>query len=250
MTDHITRITQIRNDLQQQCPEWSVPPIESIPHSNDSKVENLARYIDHTALKPNTTEQQIRVLCQEAIEYGFASVCVNGRWVKLVGELLSHTDVKVCTVVGFPLGAVDSSVKAFETSLVVEQGADEVDMVISIGDLVNGTYGSVLNDIRAVVEASGAACVKVILETCLLNTEQKVIGALLSKMAGADFVKTSTGFSNGGATIEDVMLLCQTVGCGMGVKASGGIRTFADATKMIQAGASRLGASKGPSLLR
>lgn len=247
--DHTIRITQIRSDLQQQHPEWTVPLIESIQLSTDSKVENLARYIDHTALKPSTTEQQIRVLCHEAIEHGFASVCVNGRWVKLVSELLLHTDVKVCTVVGFPLGAVDSSVKAFETTLVVAQGADEVDMVISVGDLLAGAYGAVLNDIRAVVDASGNACVKVILETSLLNTEQKVIGALLAKMAGADFIKTSTGFSNGGATVEDVMLLRQTVGQQVGVKASGGIRTFEDATKMIQAGASRLGASKGPSLL-
>lgn len=208
------------------------------------KKEEIARMIDHTLLKPEATEEQIRVLCDEAKTYNFASVCVNPVQVSLAAELLKGTQVKVCTVIGFPLGANTSNVKAFEALEAIKQGALEVDMVINVGKLKDKNYDFVKADIKAVVDAAkGKALTKVILETCLLTDEEKVIACKLSKEAGADFVKTSTGFNKGGATVEDIKLMRQTVGDMMGVKASGGVRSNSDALAMINAGASRIGAS-------
>lgn len=208
------------------------------------KKEELARMIDHTILKPEATEEQVRRVCEEAIKYNFASVCINPCHVKLAANLLKGSSVKVCTVIGFPLGANTSAVKAFETSEAIKEGAQEVDMVINIGSLKDKNYDYVKEDIKAVVEAAkGKALTKVILETCLLTDEEKVIACKLSKEAGADFVKTSTGFSTGGATYDDVKLMRETVGPEMGVKASGGVRSYKDAVNVIEAGASRIGAS-------
>ncbi|TYR81786.1 deoxyribose-phosphate aldolase [Priestia megaterium] len=212
----------------------------------------ITKIIDHTLLKANTTEEQITVLAQEAKQYSFASVCVNPTWVKKAAELLKDApEVKVCTVIGFPLGATTSDVKAFETINAIENGADEVDMVINIGALKDKQYDLVEKDIKSVVEAAkGKALVKVIIETCLLTDEEKVKACELSKKAGADFVKTSTGFSTGGATVEDVALMRKTVGPEMGVKASGGVRGLEDAKAMIEAGATRIGASSGVSIAK
>ncbi len=204
---------------------------------------NIASFIDHTALKPNTTEEQIRQLCAEAKEFGFASVCVNPTWVKLCADLLDGTDVKVCTVIGFPLGANLSETKALEAKLAVEQGAREVDMVLNIGALKSGNLALVERDIRTVRNVVHTATFKVIIETCLLTDDEKVLASQLSKNAGADFVKTSTGFSTGGATVEDIRLMRNTVGPDMGVKASGGVKDFDGAKAMIDAGATRLGCS-------
>jgi len=205
---------------------------------------NIAAMIDHTLLKPEATRQQIESLCQEAIEYKFASVCVNPTWVSTAKELLQGSDVMVCTVIGFPLGATTSETKAFETKNAIDHGADEVDMVINIGALKDHNDELVEKDIRAVVEAAkGKAHTKVIIETSLLNKEEKIRACKLSVKAGADFVKTSTGFSTGGATAEDIALMRQTVGPDLGVKASGGVRSTEDVQKMIEAGATRIGAS-------
>jgi len=206
---------------------------------------DIRTYIDHTILKPDTTKKQVEKICEEAKEYGFASVCVNGIHTSYVHEQLKGTQVKTCTVVGFPLGAMVSEVKAYETKVAVASGADEIDMVINIGALKEGNIELVEEDIRQVVEASGSALVKVILETCLLTEEEKVTACQLSVKAGADFVKTSTGFSTGGATIEDVRLMKETVGNQAQVKASGGVRDYAGAMAVIEAGASRIGASAG-----
>lgn len=206
----------------------------------------LAKYIDHTALKADTGRAAIEKLCQEAREYGFMSVCVNPTWVATAQSLLAGSDVKVCTVIGFPLGANTSAVKAFETRTAIQEGADEVDMVINIGAAKDGNWDLVKADIQAVVEAvNHQALVKVILETCLLSKEEIVKASQVAKEAGADFVKTSTGFSTGGATVQDIRLMRETVGADMGVKASGGVQNRADALAMIEAGASRIGASKG-----
>lgn len=206
----------------------------------------LARMIDHTLLKADATEEMIDTLCKEAAEYNFASVCVNPTWVKRSYSHLKDTEVKVCTVIGFPLGATTKEVKAFETTKTIEDGATEVDMVINIGALKSKQFDLVEEDIRAVVEAAkGKALVKVILETGLLTQDEKVIGCELSKKAGADFVKTSTGFGHGGATYDDIKLMRETVGPEMGVKASGGVRDFDGAMQMIEAGATRIGASSG-----
>ncbi len=204
----------------------------------------LAKLIDHTQLKPEATREQILKLCEEAKTYGFWSVCVNPAWVALAAEQLQGTDVKVCTVIGFPLGATTPSTKAYETEEAIRSGATEVDMVINIGALKSGEDDRVREDIRAVVEAAqGKALVKVIIETALLTDEEKARACRLAKEAGADFVKTSTGFSKGGATVEDIALMRQTVGPEMGVKASGGVRDYETARAMIQAGATRIGAS-------
>ncbi len=204
----------------------------------------LAGLIDHTALKPDTCKEQIKKLCREAVEYKFASVCVNPCYVTLCSEILKETDIKVCTVIGFPLGATSTASKVAETVEAVENGAEEVDMVINIGAVKSGDFNFVEKDIAAVVEATGGkAIVKVILETCLLTDDEKVICCKLSKEAGADFVKTSTGFSTGGATTQDIKLMRETVGTDMGVKASGGIRDYMTAKAMVEAGASRIGAS-------
>ena len=205
---------------------------------------NIAAMIDHTLLKPEATRQQIESLCQEAKEYKFASVCVNPTWVSTAKELLQGSGVMVCTVIGFPLGATTSETKAFETKNAIEHGADEVDMVINIGALKDHNDELVEKDIRAVVDAAkGKAHTKVIIETSLLSQEEKIRACELSVKAGADFVKTSTGFSTGGATAEDIALMRQTVGPDLGVKASGGVRNTEDVQKMIEAGATRIGAS-------
>ena len=206
---------------------------------------NLAKYIDHTLLKQNATQEQVKRICDEAKEYGFASVCVNQYYTKYVKEQLTGSDVKVCTVVGFPLGAVGSEVKAFETKKAVEDGAEEIDMVINIGALKDKKFDYVLNDIKAVVEAASPALVKVIIETCLLTDEEKIKACQLSEEAGANFVKTSTGFSTGGATVYDVKLMRETVGKAVGVKASGAVRDYETALAVIKAGANRIGASAG-----
>lgn len=207
---------------------------------------NLAAMIDHTALKAETSRAQIETLCKEALEYKFASVCVNPTNVALAAELLKSDDaVKVCTVIGFPLGANTSEVKAFETQDAIKNGATEIDMVLNIGALKDGDLSLVERDIRAVVEAANGTLVKVIFENCLLTKEEIKTAAELSVKAGADFVKTSTGFSTGGATVEDIRLMRETVGPDIGVKASGGVRDFEGAKAMIDAGATRIGASAG-----
>lgn len=212
---------------------------------------NIAKMIDHTLLKANTTKAQIVQLCEEAKEYGFASVCVNPTWVATAAELLKGTDVKVCTVIGFPLGANTPETKAFETKDAIEKGATEVDMVINIGALKDGDDELVERDIRAVVEAAkGKALVKVIIETCLLSEEEKVRACRLAVQAGADYVKTSTGFSTGGATVEDIALMRKTVGPNIGVKASGGVRDLQGAEAMIEAGATRIGTSSGVAIVQ
>lgn len=212
----------------------------------------LAKMIDHTLLKPDATQQEIAQLCFEAKKYGFASVCVNPTWVELCAQLLKGSPVKVCTVVGFPLGATSSETKAFETETAIRQGATEIDMVINIGALKARDLETVAKDIRGVVQVahSHGVLVKVIIETVLLTDEEKTIACLLSKEAGADFVKTSTGFAGGGATVHDVELMRKTVGPQMGVKASGGVRTFEDAANMIKAGATRIGASAGVKIIQ
>ncbi len=201
------------------------------------------KYFDHTILKAEATEAQVAKICEEALANDFASVCVNQYYTKLVAEKLKGSDVDVCTVVGFPLGMSDTRVKAFETKAAIEDGATEIDMVINVGALKDGKYDYVLNDIRTLKEVCGDVVLKVIIETCLLTDEEKVKACELAKKAGADFVKTSTGFSTGGAKAEDVALMRKTVGDAMGVKASGGIHTAEEAQAMIDAGASRLGTS-------
>ncbi len=208
------------------------------------ETKNIASMIDHTLLKPEGTRAQIEKLCKEALQYSFASVCVNPTNVIQAAEMLKGSSVKVCTVIGFPLGANTSEVKAFETENAIANGAEEVDMVINIGRLKDKDYEYVKNDIAAVVNAAkGKALTKVIIETCLLTEEEKVKVCELAKEAGADFVKTSTGFSTGGATPEDIALMRKTVGPEMGVKASGGVRSSEDAEAVIKAGATRIGAS-------
>lgn len=208
---------------------------------------DLARYIDHTLLRPDATADEIDTMCDEALEFGFASVCINPTWVKQAAERLRGSDVKVCTVIGFPLGANSPEVKAMEARKALRDGAREVDMVINIGALKSGNRALVLADIEKVVDAAheGGAIAKVILETALLTDEEKVTASALSRKAKADFVKTSTGFAGGGATVFDVALMRETVGPDMGVKASGGVRTLEDAEDMIAAGATRIGASAG-----
>lgn len=208
---------------------------------------DVAPLIDHTLLKPDASQDQIAQLCYEARTYHFASVCVNPAHVKLAAQLLKGSDVPVCTVVGFPLGATPATVKAFETQQAIREGAREIDMVINIGALKSEDYRTVYEDIASVVRAAhaGDAIVKVIIEAALLNDEEKVIACQLSKAAGADFVKTSTGFGPGGATVADVTLMRRVVGPAMGVKAAGGVKDYADAQAMIAAGATRIGASAG-----
>lgn len=209
-------------------------------------MNDLAKYIDHTALKANTTEEDIIKLSAEARKYGFASVCINPCWIPLAAQQLKDSSVNVCTVIGFPLGANTPETKAFETRDAIEKGAGEVDMVINIGALKAGLNAKVEEDIRAVVDAADKkALVKVIIEACLLTDEEKVTACQLAVRAGADYVKTSTGFSTGGATAADVRLMRETVGPSIGVKAAGGIHTKSEALAMIEAGATRIGASSG-----
>jgi len=219
--------------------------------------QDVAARIDHTALKPATSEAEIRQLCQEATTYTFASVCVNPTWVALCADLLAGSPVRVCTVIGFPLGATLPAVKAFEASAAIAAGAAEVDVVINVGLLKSGQHDAVREDIRGVVDAARTAStpaqpvlVKVIIETALLTDDEKRTACTLASQAGADFVKTSTGFSGGGATVEDVRLMRQVVGPAIGVKASGGIRDAATALAMLDAGASRLGVSAGVTIVR
>lgn len=205
---------------------------------------NIAKYIDHTILKSEATIEDVKRLCREAKEYNFASVCVNGHYAKLVSRELLGSEIKTCVVVGFPLGAMTKEVKAFETNNAIENGASEIDMVINIGALKDKNYDLVKEDIEEVVNtAKGKAIVKVIIETCLLTDEEKIKACEICKEAKADFVKTSTGFSSGGATKEDIELMRKSVGEGLGVKASGGIRDYKTAIEMVNAGASRIGSS-------
>lgn len=201
------------------------------------------KLFDHTILKADATREAVARICEEAKEYGFMSVCVNSYYTAFVAEKLKDSDVKVCTVVGFPLGQMSTKAKAAETELAVKDGADEIDMVINVGALKDKEYNVVRNDIKEVKKACGQALLKVIIETCLLTDEEKVKACELAKEAGADYVKTSTGFSTGGANAHDVELMRKTVGDSMGVKASGGIRDKETAQKMVEAGASRLGTS-------
>ncbi|MBP2026687.1 deoxyribose-phosphate aldolase [Acetoanaerobium pronyense] len=207
-------------------------------------MKELSKYIDHTLLKADAKDDEVLKLCKEAKEYGFFSVCINPSFIELAKKELEKSDVKVCTVIGFPLGATTTETKEFETKDAINKGAHEIDMVINISRLKAKDYEYTLKDIKAVVNAAkDKALVKVIIETCLLTDEEKVKACEIAKEAGADFVKTSTGFSTGGATKEDIALMRKTVGEGMGVKASGGVRTYDDAVKMIENGASRIGAS-------
>ena len=213
---------------------------------------NIAKIIDHTLLKPEATRDQIVQLCREAREYGFAAVCVNPSYVKLAAELLRGSSVKVCSVVGFPLGATLPEVKAYEARRAIEEGATEIDMVINIGALKSGDLELVKRDIASVVDvchAKGALC-KVIIEAALLTDEEKVLACQLARAAGADYVKTSTGFGPGGATVQDVALMRRTVGPEMGVKAAGGIRSYEAAKSMVEAGATRIGASAGVKIVQ
>lgn len=211
---------------------------------------NYNKMIDHTVLKADTTKETVKRIFDEAMECGFASVCINPCHVKFASEYLKDSDVKVCTVIGFPLGATTSSTKAFETNEAIENGADEIDMVMNIGAMKDKNYDYVLNDIQSVVKAAKGKVVKVILETCLLTKEEIREACQICQKAGADFVKTSTGFSMRGATIEDVEIMKATVGDTMKVKAAGGVRTYEDMVKIVEAGADRIGTSAGCSLVK
>lgn len=210
----------------------------------------IEKYLDHTVLKPESTDLDIQKACLDAKKYDFKAVCIQPMWVKYTADMLKGTDVNTCTVIGFPLGANTSDVKAYEAKQAVKDGAVEIDMVINIGALKSEDFSLVHDDIKAVVDAvKGKAIVKVIIETCLLTKNEKVRACEISKRAGADFVKTSTGFSTGGATVEDIKLMRETVGKEMGVKASGGVRSLEDATAMIEAGATRIGTSNGVAII-
>lgn len=210
---------------------------------------NFNKLIDHTVLKADTTKDSIIKLCHEAIKYDFASVCVNPTWVSLCAELLKDSDVKVCTVIGFPLGANTTATKVFEAKDAIHNGAEEIDVVINIGALKDGNTDLVYEDIKAVVDACDGYIVKVIIETCLLTDEEKIAACLAVKKANATFVKTSTGFSTGGANVKDVKLMKDTVGDEILVKAAGGIRDYNDMIQIINAGASRIGTSAGCQLI-
>jgi deoxyribose-phosphate aldolase len=239
------------------CPSFCSSDVKRIVDAGASRIgvvlgdsataRDWASLVDHTLLKPEATENDIKKLCNEAIEFGFASVCVNPFWVKKAAEFLRGSDVPVCTVIGFPLGATVSDVKAFEARRAIFNGAREVDMVINIGALKSGDDCTVEDDIRAVALAAheNGVLLKVIIETALLTDAEKVRACLASKNAGADFVKTSTGFAKGGATVEDVALMRRVVGADLGVKASGGVKGIEDARAMFEAGATRIGASVG-----
>ncbi len=236
------------------CPDCRSQVVEEIVEHGASRVgagpnlgpihNDMAKLIDHTLLKPEATREQVVQLCEEAVEHGFASVCVNPTWVRQCRDIVRGSDVLVCTVAGFPLGANTTPAKAFETQKAVDDGADEIDMVVNIGMLKSGDYNFVERDIRAVVEAAGPKGeVKVIIETCYLTDAEKIKASLLVKEAGAHFVKTSTGFGKKGATLGDVALMRKIVGTKLGVKAAGGIRDQERALQMVEAGASRIGAS-------
>ena len=258
LVEQITDLVLSRIDGNENyCPTFCSADVQRIVDAGASRIgvvlgaggtaRDWASLIDHTLLKPDASESDIRKLCDEAASYGFASVCVNPTWVKRASEFLRGTQVPVCTVIGFPLGATLSDVKAFEARRAIFNGAREVDMVINIGALKSGDDCAVEDDIRAVAEAAhenGVLC-KVIIETALLTDEEKVRACHAAKNAGADFVKTSTGFAKGGATVHDVALMRRTVGSNLGVKASGGVKGIEDAKAMVEAGATRIGASVG-----
>lgn len=245
MTQPISEWIARAREYERNLPDLELPT----GHPGD---RHMAAWIDHTLLKPEATPQQVEKLCEEARQYSFASVCVNPVYVPLSHRLLAGSPVLVCTVIGFPLGATLSTVKTEETRLAVAAGAQEVDMVIPVGLFKGGEYQAVFDDIRAVVDAAHGlnAVVKVILEMALLTRFEKIAGCLLSQAAGADFVKTSTGFGPGGATPEDVELMRRVVGSRMGVKAAGGVRSLADARAMLARGATRLGSSSGVKIMR
>ncbi|MBC7188257.1 MAG: deoxyribose-phosphate aldolase [Calditrichaeota bacterium] len=243
----------------QQCSVRNPAAVEAIVRSGASRIgaglgiarpaAELAKLIDHTLLKPDASREQIVRLCEEAVQYGFASVCVNPCWVKLCASAVRGSGVLVCSVVGFPLGANVMRVKAMEAARAVQDGADEIDMVMNIGMLKSGEHRYVEEDIRGVVRAAAPAHVKVIIEACLLTDREKIYACLLAQRAGAHFVKTSTGFSTGGATAADVALMRRVVGSSMGVKAAGGIRDLEAAQAMVAAGANRIGASASVSIV-
>lgn len=238
--------SELEKDLLSSNIEKILSDFKKTGMPSQKREVNIASMIDHTILKPEATSEEIVKLCNEAKQYKFASVCVNPSYVNLCHELLNESEVKVCTVIGFPLGATTTEAKVFETEQAIKSGAGEVDMVLNVGRLKQGDNGYVYNDILQVISATKEKTVtKVILETCLLNDEEKVKACLICKYAGADFVKTSTGFSKSGAAVSDVALMKFVVGKDMSVKASGGIRTRKDADDMINAGADRIGASAG-----
>jgi deoxyribose-phosphate aldolase len=241
----LSRLVSLAQEYEHQLPS-------SQAQLNVPKGKQIAGWIDHTLLKPEATAAQIKVLCQEAMQYHFASVCINPVYVPLACGLLKDAPEAICAVVGFPLGAIPAEFKVYETLACINAGAAEIDMVINIGALKSEAYGLVMNEIQTVTQTAHnqGAITKIILETVLLTPREKIMACLISKAAGADFVKTSTGFGTGGATIEDVELMRCVVGAEMGVKAAGGIRTYADALAMIKAGANRLGASAGVKIVQ
>ena len=262
LVEQITDLVLAKISEDDSCPTFCHADVQRIVDAGAERIgivlgesataHDWASLIDHTLLKPEASESDIRKLCDEAAQFGFASVCVNPSWVKRAAEFLHGSGVPVCTVIGFPLGATTPEVKAFETENAIRQGATEIDMVINIGALKARDLELVARDIRGVVNAAHAhdIIVKVIIETILLNDEEKTIACLIAKEAEADYVKTSTGFAGGGATIADVALMRRTVGPQMGVKASGGVRTYEDAESMIKAGATRIGASAGVKIIQ
>ena len=257
LVDQITDLVLAKIGGDDYCPSFCTADVQRIVDAGAERIgivlgetataHDWASLIDHTLLKPEASEADIRKLCDEAAQFGFASVCVNPSWVKQASAFLRGTGVPVCTVIGFPLGATLSDVKAYEARRAIFNGAREVDMVINVGALKSGDDCAVEDDIRAVAEAAhenGVLC-KVIIETALLTDEEKVRACLAAKNANADFVKTSTGFSKGGATVHDIALMRRTVGSELGVKASGGVKGIEDARAMFEAGATRIGASVG-----
>jgi deoxyribose-phosphate aldolase len=242
---NLDQILSLAKEYESQLPQLVLP--EGHPGSRP-----MASWIDHTLLKPEATPEQVEKLCAEARQYEFASVCINPVFVPLAAECLAGSAVRVCTVIGFPFGATLSQAKAAETRLAIAAGAREVDMVIAVGQLKGGQFNAVAEDIQCVVDAAHASgtMVKVILEMCFLNRYEKIASCLISQAAGAEFVKTSTGFGPSGATLEDVELMRRVVGPHMGVKAAGGVRTLADARAMLRAGATRLGSSAGVKIMQ
>jgi deoxyribose-phosphate aldolase len=241
----LSQLLSLAADYEQQLPP--APDQLDIPIGKD-----IAGWIDHTLLKPEATAAQIRQLCQEAMQYHFASVCINPAYVPLACGLLRDAKEDVCTVIGFPLGAELPEYKVYEALSCINAGASEVDMVINVGALKSEAYGLVLNEVQVVTGTAHnqGALLKVILETCLLTRKEKIIACLICREAGADFVKTSTGFGIAGATVEDVALMRRVIGSEMGLKAAGGVRSYADAVSMIRAGATRLGASAGVKIVQ
>ena len=212
-------------------------------------MKEIAKYIDHTCLLPNLIEKDIKKICDEANRYNFASVCINPIYVLSAAKYLENSISKVCTVIGFPFGAISTEIKYAEAMFAIHQGAEELDMVINIGALKEGKNNYLVNEITKVVKASEDVCLKVIIETCLLTKEEKILISKIARDCGADFVKTSTGFSDGGAVVEDIKIIRKTVGDTMGVKASGGIKFLSDVNEMLNAGANRIGTSSGVSIL-